>query len=597
MSSRKRRLYVANTLGLACIAASCVLAACSDSDGGGDSTPKAGAGGSSGKANGGAPGKAGAPSSAGSPSGEAGEENSAGEGGVGGEGGANETPGNGGSAPGSGGSTAGNGGSLAGTSGSGASAGTSGSAGSGGAPPVLTPNCVRDLTSGKRVEISPTGNDGLFAAAYGPDGKLYAAGYVQDGISATEDRSTVVVRLTAAGALDTTWAVGGIAKVNVRQTATGLSGVAELPRGLAFQGDRIIVAGTVEAYTTPQTKAALNNDRDVYVLRLTAAGTLDATFGDAATPGIHVLPLNTGMLVTNATTGAETVSGADAQWGLNVLSDESIIVTAATRSPLPPLVAGTPRADTDFAVAKLTENGAQDTTFGLDATGVFTLDIANANASVRTASVLSDGKLIVTGYSSFNGTQRPVIFKLLANGSALDTSFGTVGVFSDPVGVAAEAYGALVQGDKLVTVGYGRATSANASSDMLSIRLTSNGLLDSSYGASVTPGRAWFDVGGLADNGRAIVLSEDRPLLLGGGSLSAGQQDAVLTLLSADGKPVTNGFGAPYGCTAYDFGSVGDFFWSGAVASDGKIAAVGLTGHASGSTEDTDAIYVLINKP
>ncbi len=150
--------------------------------------------------------------------------------------------------------------------------------------------------------------------------------------------------------------------------------------------------------------------------------------------------------------------------------------------------------------------------------------------------------------------------------------------------------------NKLVTVGYGRATSANTTTDILSIRLTASGVLDNNYGATATPGRAWFDVGGLGDNGRAIVLSDERPVLLGGGSLSTGQQDAVVALLSIDGKPVTT-FGSPFGCTAYDFGSVGDFFWSGAVASDGKIAAVGLTGHANGSTDDTDGIFVLINKP
>lgn len=478
-----------------------------------------------------------------------------------------------------------------GASGSAGSAGSSGSAGSGGAP-VLTPNCVRDTTSGKKVEISTSGHDGLFAAAYGSDGFLYAAGYSQPGVGALEDRSTVVVRLTATGSIDTTWAPpNGIATINVKAMASGLAGLAELPRGLAFQGNKLIVAGTVETYTTVQSPTYLNSDRDVYVLRLNANGTLDTTFGDNGS-GIHILPLSAGV----ANAAGTALSGADAQWGLNVLPDNKIIVTAATRNT-GTNPDNTPRTDTDFAVVKLTEDGAQDTSFGLGATGVYTLDVAQASASVRTASVLADGKLIVTGYSSYGGTQRPVIFKLLANGSGLDTSFGANGVFSEPVGTAAEAYGALVQtGGKLVTVGYGRATSATTASDILSIRLTANGVLDTTYGATATPGRTWFDVGGLGDNGRAIVLSDDRPVLLGGGSLSTGQQDAVIALLSVNGAPVTS-FGSPYGCTAYDFGSVGDFFWSGAVAADGKIAAVGLTGHASGSTDDTDGIFVLINKP
>ena len=578
--SRKRRLHIANALGLACVAATCFLVACSDSEGGSGDSSKAGGGGG-GKAAAGGGGKAGggAAGKGGSDNAQAGEENVAGESGAGegGEGG------------------------EAGAEAGGAGGSTAGSGGSGGAPVVLTPNCVRDTTSGKTIAISADGNDGLFGLTHAADGSLYATGYVQTGVAATEDRSTVVVKIKTDGTLDTTWAAQGIAKVNVRATAAGLGGLGEMPRGIAFQGTKIIVAGTVEAYTTAQTETVLNNDRDVYVLRLNADGSLDDTFGDVATPGIHFLPLSAGTVTTNAS-GNPALSAADAQWGLNVLNDGSIIVTAATRSPLPELVAGTPRSDTDFAVVKLTPNGAQDTTFGLGETGVYTLDVANSNASVRTASVLPDGKLIVTGYSTFNGTQRPVIFKLLANGSALDQSFGVFGVFSDPIGTAGEAYGALLQSDnKLVTVGYGRATAATSATDFLSIRLNANGSLDTNYGTTTgtapTPGKAWFDVGGLGDNGRAIVLSDNRPVLLGGGSLSSGQQDAAIVLLSADGKPVSNGFGSPYGCVAYDFGSVADFFWAGDVAADGKIAAVGVTGHGNGSTTDTDATFVLIAKP
>lgn len=631
--SRKRRLHVANKLGLACVAATCFLAACGDSDDSGNDTPKGGAAGSNSKA--GSGGKAGGSSAghggASAGSGQAGEENVAGETGDGGEAGeTGSTGGSGGSTAGSGGSagggviTAGAGGSTAGSGGVGGAVGGSGGAtgGSGGAPVTLVPNCVRDTTSGKKVEISALGNDGLFAAAYGPDGKLYVAGYTQPGTGASEDRSTVVVRLTDTGAIDTTWATatGGIVTVNVKATS-GTGGQGELPRGLAFQGTKIIVAGTVETYATAQSNTAYNADRDVYVLRLNADGSLDNTFGDTATtvptPGIHILPLNSGVL-NIAGTG---VSGADAQWGLNVLPDNKIIVTAATRNNgMTTDTVPVPRTDTDFAVVKLTADGAQDASFGLvgGTPGVFTLDVAQASASVRTASVLSDGKLIVTGYSSYGGSQRPVIFKLLANGSALDPSFGAAGIFSEPVGTAAEAYGALVQASgKLVTVGYGRATSANTTSDILSIRLTAAGVLDTTYGTS---GRTWFDVGGLGDNGRAVVLSDDRPVLLGGGSLSSGQQDAVITVLSTEGKtlgsigsggsggaggsggsggaaaPFTS-FGTPFGCKAYDFGSISDFFWAGAVAPNGKIAAVGLTGHAQGSTEDTDGVFVLIDKP
>ncbi|MET0792965.1 MAG: hypothetical protein ABW061_15700, partial [Polyangiaceae bacterium] len=376
-----------------------------------------------------------------------------------------------------------------------------------------------------------------------------------------------------------------------------IPGQGEMPRGIAFQDGKIIVAGTVEASATAAAPAG--NDRNVYVLRLTAAGALDTTFGDGNT-GIHILPLSAGVLVTNATTGAQTLSGADAQWGLNVLSDKTLIVTAATRNTGLQADNVTPRTDTDFAVVKLTANGAQDPSFGVN--GIFTLDVAQASASVRTASVLPDGKLIVTGYSTYGGTQRPVIFKLTTAG-ALDASFGAVGVFSEPVGSAAEAYGAVLQTTgKLVTVGYGRATAATPATDLLSIRLTAGGLLDTTYGtttgAAATPGRAWFDVGGYADNGRTMqVFNDDRPVLIGGGRLSADDQDGVIAVLTANGLPDTTKFG-PFGCKAYDFGTIGDFLWGSALSADGNtVAAVGVTGNAAGSAANTDGTFVLLAKP
>jgi uncharacterized delta-60 repeat protein len=601
---RKARFYAANALGLAGVAATCFLVACSDDDTNGNPSPEGGKGGKTSTA--GAAGKAGAATggaSAGAPQGGdenvAGGESDGGDPGMGdaGMGGAIEP---GGGAGGSMAGGAGAGGSLAGGGGAGGS--VAGAAGAGGAPVVAVPNCTRDTTSGKTIAVSATGHDGLFGAAFGPDGALYATGYAQDGIAATEDRSTIVVKINATtGAIDTTWANNGVAKINVVATATGIPGQGELPRGIAFQDGKIVVAGTVEASATAAAPAG--NDRNVYVLRLTAAGALDTTFGDAATPGIHTVPLNTGTLVTNATTGAITLSGADAQWGLNVLSDKKLIVTAATRAGGFQADGTTPRTDTDFAVAKLTVDGLQDTTFGLNNTGIFTLDVAQASASVRTASVLADGKLIVTGYSTYGGTQRPVIFKLTAAG-ALDMSFGVFGAFTEPVGTAAEAYGAVLQNigtnaGKLVTVGYGRAMAATSATDLLSIRLTSAGLLDTSYGTlPATPGRAWFDVGGYGDNGRSLqVLNDDRPVLIGGGRLSADDQDGVITILTANGLPDATTYG-PFGCKAFDFGTIGDFLWGSALSANGNtIAAVGITGNATGSTVDTDGTLVLLAKP
>lgn len=596
----KSRFFV-SSVGVACLSASCFLVACGDDDDGGTGS-EAGSGATAGKAggstNGGSAGKAGGATAGEENGGSAGETEpqggSAGEGEAGAGGEAGESVGGTGGTAGLGGTggvaggTAGVGGTSGGAGGVG---GTAGAGGSGGAPVVGVPNCVRNTTAGQKVEISTTGHDGLFGAAYGPDGFLYATGYVQDGVSATADRSTVVVRLLATGALDTSWATGGIAKVNVVATATGVNGAAELPRGIVFQGTKIVVAGTVEASATATDVTA--GDRNVYVLRLNANGTVDTTFGDSAS-GIKILSFNTGIATTNAQ-GQPAWTGADAQWGLNVDPDGTLLVTAAQRSELVP----TTRTDTDFAIMKLSVDGQPVLAFGPNGNGKFTLDIASASASVRTASVLPDKKILVTGYSTYGGTQRPVIFKL-TEGGLLDMSFGLFGVFSESVGTAAEAYGAVLQSDgKLVTVGYGRpyGSATGATTDLLSIRLTATGLLDTTYGSAA--GRTWFDVGGYADNGRSMVViggGDNRPVLFGGGRTISDDQDAVVVLLAADGKPATT-FGSPFGCQSYDFGTKGDFFWGSAIKADNSvIAGVGLTG-ADTATADTDSIVLVFNKP
>lgn len=568
MSGLEKSRFFVGTMGAVCVAASCFLVACGDDDDGagtgGTGGTSAGASGKAGASNGGA--------SAGTTNGGAAGEDTDPQAGQGGD------------------AQGGEGGSPIGEGGASGEAGAGPVGGSGGAPVVGVPNCLRDTTSGKLVEINPTGHDGLFGAVYGPDGFLYATGYVQDGVSATADRSTVVVRLKADGTLDTTWATGGIAKVNVVAiTDAAINGSAELPRGIVFQGSKIVVSGTVEASATQTGISAA--DRNVYVLRLNSTGTIDTTFGDGGT-GIKILDFNSGIVTKNAS-NVDVWTGADAQWGLNVDPDGTLLVTAAQRSPLPP---GT-RTDTDYAIMKLTADGQPFTTFGTN--GKFTLDVAGVNASVRTASVLPDESILVTGYSTFGGTQRPVVFKLTKAG-VLDMSFGLFGVYSDPVGVAGEAYGAVLQSTgKLVTVGYGRpyGSLTGATTDLLSIRLTSGGLLDTTYGTAA--GRTWFDVGGYADNGRTMLViggGDDRPVLFGGGRLIADDQDAVVTVLDKDGKPATT-FGSPFGCKAYDFGTKGDFFWGSAIKADNSVlAGVGLTG-ADTATADTDSIVLVVPKP
>lgn len=438
--------------------------------------------------------------------------------------------------------------------------------------------CTREsATTGKKLlELSANGHDGLFGVTFDAAGNIYATGYAAEGIGNADNRQTIVVKLDATGTPRPGFGVDGIAKVDVVAKGAG-----EMPRGIALQSDgKVIVAGTVEHDAAAT--GVFANDRDVYVLRLNTDGSLDTTFGDGNT-GIKILNLNDGVEGTNAQ-GQPALLGADAQWGLNVDSDDRLLVHSVQRAAAFQSDGTTPRTDTDWAIVRLTKEGAVDTTFATN--GKFTYDIGEASASARTLTLLADKSIVAVGYASYSGVQRPVLFKLGPDGQ------GPLWVFSEPVGNAAEAYGAALQSNgKFVTAGYGRATATATTTDFVSIRLNAAGNLDTTYGVS---GARWLDVGGFGDNARTVVvLGDDRVLLAGGGRLAADDTDAAVAILTASGAPDT-AF-APAGCKTYDFGSPGDFLWAGALSPDKKyVALVGVTGVPSSSTLDNDATLLIL---
>jgi uncharacterized delta-60 repeat protein len=199
---------------------------------------------------------------------------------------------------------------------------------------------------------------------------------------------------------------------------------------------------------------------------------------------------------------------ADSAWGLSVYSDGRLLVSGAQKRS-----GGT---DSDFAVVRLSADGVRDAAFGTN--GVATVDVNNRNASPRTTTLLPDGGIVMAGYMDDGGVVKPVLFKLTSAG-ALDPTFGTAGIFAPTVLAAVtEAYGAVLQGTSFVTAGYGR-NSASENLDWLSLRVSSTGALDTTWG---TAGVARLDLAMFNDNARALVaLPDNRVLLVGGGRPAA----------------------------------------------------------------------------
>lgn len=422
------------------------------------------------------------------------------------------------------------------------------------------------------VQLSKTGHDGFFAAAYDGEGRLVAAGFSAEGVDAKSDRAMTIARFTKAGDLDATFGENGIAKKNVR-----LGGNGETARGLVIQSSgKIVVGGTVEAEANPA-------DRDIALVRFNTDGSLDSSFG---TEGVVLLDFNTGHVNADG-----KVVAADNLWNL-ALSGDKIVVHGNQRAE-GDKTDGTPRDDTDWVLVRLLENGEVDTSFGT--AGKFTLDIDEVGGNARRALVLRDGSIIGSGYAKTPslGKTQPVVYKVDPTGK-LDAAFGVDGVFHDIVlPEATEVYALALQGDKLVTTGYGRAN-ATDDLDFVSLRLHANGTLDETWG---TQGAVRIDWAGFADKSRQIAALDDgRFVLVGGASIDASTLDAMVAVLTADGALDASSFDGK-GKAVWDLGGKDDMFWDVAVSPvDGTVAIVGgkVTGEGADAGNNDDAAVLFL---
>lgn len=410
------------------------------------------------------------------------------------------------------------------------------------------------------IASSTAGHDRLFGVAWGASGRFYGVGVIADSTEATADFRTLVRRFNADGTPDMTWGTNGVATHNL---AVGAGG--EVARGVVVQSTgKVVVLATVE-----HAGAADARDRDVALARFNADGTLDTAFG---TGGVVTLDLSDGVL------DGETYV-ADSAWALVAYADDRLVISGSRKRD--------GGMDSDFAVVRLSADGARDMTFGT--AGVASVDVNNRSASARTATILADGSIVGAGYMTDGGVVKPVLFKLTPAGQ-LDATFGTGGIYTETVlPVATEAYAARLQGTSFVTAGYGRGASTE-NLDWLSLRISSSGVRDATYG---TMGVARLDRMAFNDNARDLaILSDNRVLMVGGGRSSETNSDGMIAMLTADGQRDTT-FGTN-GVRVFDFGGASDFFWAVSIAPDqSRAAIVGTRAVAAGMGNDDGVVFVL----
>src|SRR3990172_2957508 len=254
-------------------------------------------------------------------------------------------------------------------------------------------------TGGKVTTPIGTGNDIVFALGIQSDGKIVVAGQTDVGA----DTHFALARYNTNGALDSTFGAGGIVTTDISDYNSA--------RALAIQSDgKIVVAG----YTS------IGGYNDFTVVRYNTDGSLDSTFGIA----------NSGIALAD-------FGGDDYADALGIQSDGRIVVAGRSFG-------------NDFAVVRFNDDGTLDTTFGTN--GIVTTEIVNASASAMR--IQSDGKIVAAGRTSVGGGYDFALVRYNANGS-LDTSFGTNGIVTTPIGGYTEYVSALgIQSDgKIVAAG------------------------------------------------------------------------------------------------------------------------------------------------
>lgn len=292
------------------------------------------------------------------------------------------------------------------------------------------------------------------AIAIQSDGRIVAAGTRSPVSTSPNDMSCVIGRFLPDGSADSTFGAGGLATVNLiaGDSIEWLIGVA-----VQADGKVVVAASSSVSGSSPST----------VLLRLTAAGALDPTFGSG---------------------GKVTLSSSiSAIWGGVVLQPDGKIVVAVQD------IAGFTR------VTRLLTDGSPDKKFGTQGSR------AVADLVPMGVALQSTGKIVVAGQQA-SGPDA-VVTRFTSSGS-VDTTFGnggsTIVDFSGQKDVFMDV--SVGPDDSIAAAGYANATGTLATMNAAIAHFTANGSLDNSFGSH---GRVVLDIHGGWDHLRAVNLRAD----------------------------------------------------------------------------------------
>jgi uncharacterized delta-60 repeat protein len=359
-------------------------------------------------------------------------------------------------------------------------------------------------TGGRSITPIGTGDDYGQSLVVLSDGKIVVAGYSSNG----SNHDFALVRYTAEGALDTSFGSGG-------SVTTAIGSGHDYGYSVAVQSDgKIVVAGS----------SSNGSNTDFALVRYTAAGALDASFG------------NGGKVTT------DFGSSTDIGQSVAVQSDGKIVVAgyALTNGYL-------------VALARYTPAGALDTSFGSG--GKVTTWIGSSfNDRGYSVAVQSDGKIVVAGSSSNGSNTDFALVRYTASGT-LDASFGNGGKVTTLISYPhSTARSVAVQSDGKI-VGGGFSAGTGNGYDFALARYTSTGALDTSFGSG---GKVTTDFGSNNDYGYSVALQSDGKIIVAGASYNGSNYDFALARYKGSGLASLANWRLTYFGTTNNSGNAAD---------------------------------------
>lgn len=225
------------------------------------------------------------------------------------------------------------------------------------------------------------------------------------------------------------------------------------------------------------------------------------------------------------------------------------------------VVSGQGNATQDFVTKRLGVDGSVDATFA--GTGTSTVNFGGNDAE-NAMIAQPDGRLVLVGGTDSSGGGDFAIARLNSDGTT-DTSFSGDGRQTVDFGGADTAVAvANAPGGKLVVVGQG-----GAGTDIVVTRLNADGSLDASFG---TAGRAAIDFGG-TEAGNGVVVGADGSVVVDGSTSAVGSGDVAVAKLTAAGAldPSFSGDGR----TTLGYGAAGEAALALAEQQNGKLVVLG----------------------